>query len=81
MKYSTALRGKSALSSPYKLSGERLVVAHHEGGATEARDHLGDGVRLPGSRGAEQDLVAITAPQPSAQLFDRLRLVAARCVG
>ncbi len=73
--------GEEFLELGVELGCQGLVVSHHQGGALDPGDQVGDGESLPGAGGAEKHLVFVAASQPGHQRFDRFRLVAHRLVG
>ncbi len=68
--------GKKLAELGIELSGQRLVVGHHQGGLLDLLDHIGHGEGLPRAGDAHQHLVLFPFGQAADQRVDRLRLIA-----
>ena len=70
--------GEELLQLGGELSGEGLVVGHHQGGSLNPLDDVGHGEGLTAAGDPQQRLVPVAALQPLDQLVHRLGLVAGR---
>ena len=68
--------GKKVLELGVKLSGECLVMAHHQCGTLDALDDIRHRERLAGAGHAEQSLLFKILLQAANEPVDCLRLVA-----